>query len=159
MVRAETHTPLTDEYIASIRAGCSDALQGLLQIERSEAVTRVNRGRAYESLIQLIAAFNSRVVLNKLDAPVLTSTAANIQSEFSSFQRHYLDYADKLDATLEINCRDAPVTFYDNLTAAREARAKVATDIRDIDTLLNEYQAGVTTLKTDLADLGKTIAR
>jgi hypothetical protein len=155
LVRAES-APLTDQYIASIRAGCSDALQGILQVQRTEAATRVNRGREYETLLRLMAAFNSRVVLNKLDVPTLTGTSARMQGKFADFQKHYLEYADTVDATLKVNCKVAPVTFYDNLTATRDARAKVASDVREIDDLLNEYQKGLDTLKTDLskAELG-----
>lgn len=157
VTRAES-APLTDQYIASIKAGCTDALQGILRVQKSEAATRVNRGREYESLLRLVAAFNSRVVLNKQEAPALTSTAARLQTKFTDFRNHYLDYADKIDATLEINCKTAPVTFYDNLTAAREARAKVATDIKDMDTLLDEYQKHLDELKVQLAkaDAGVT---
>lgn len=149
MVRAE-NAPLTDRYIESIKDGCTDALQGILRVERAEAVTRVNRGREYETLLRLMAAFNSRVVLNKQEAPNLTSTAARIQEKFTLFREHYLRYANKIDGTLEINCKTAPVTFYDNLTAAREARAVVAADVRGIETLLDEYQVHLDELKLQL---------
>lgn len=153
MVRAESAQPLTDEYIASIKAGCTDALQGLLRVQKTEAATRVNRGREYESILKLVAAFNSRVVFNKLDAPLLTSTAVKLQTDFNDFQIHYIAYADKVDATLEINCKQAPVTFYDSLTNARDARVKVAKDVADIEVLLNEYQRGLDELKAQLATL------
>lgn len=158
VVRAEP-VPLTDEYIASIKAGCSDALQGMLQVQRTEAATRVNRGREYETLLRLMAAFNSRVVLNKLDVPTLTSTSARMQSKFSEFQRHYLEYADRVDATLEVNCKVAPVTFYDHLTAARDARAQVADDVVAIEELLDEYQKGLNGLKADLAKAESGVQR
>ncbi|MEO5499252.1 MAG: hypothetical protein ABIR46_02015 [Candidatus Saccharimonadales bacterium] len=150
MVRAEGDQPLTDENIASIKSGCTDALQGLLRVQKTEAATRVNRGREYESILKLAAAFNSRVVLNKLDAPLLISTTTKLQTEFNEFQTHYIDYADKVDATLEINCKQAPVTFYDSLTSARESRAVVAKDVGDMETLLNDYQRGLDELKTQL---------
>jgi hypothetical protein len=153
MVNAQTAQPLTDQYIASIRVGCADALQGILQVQRTEAATRVNRGREYEALLRLVAAFNSRVVLNKIDAPVLTATTSRMQQRFAQFQQHYLDYADKMDATLDINCKEAPVTFYDNLTAAREARAQVANDVVEMNKLLDEYQQGLNELKTELKGL------
>ncbi len=148
--------PLTDQYIASIKAGCTDALRGILRVQKSEAVTRVNRGHEYEALLKLVAAFNSRIVINNRDAPALTSTAAKLPAKFSAFQQHYLDYADKVDDTLEVNCKDAPVTFYDKLTLMREARAKVAADIRDMNVLLDEYQNGLNELKLRLASTGDT---
>ena len=150
MVRAESTQPLTDEYIAAIKSGCTDALQGLLRVQKTEAATRVNRGREYESILKLVAAFNSRVVLNKLDAPLLISTTTKLQTEFNQFQNHYIDYADKVDVTLEINCKQAPVTFYDSLTAARDARATVAKDVGEIENLLNEYQRGINELNVQL---------
>lgn len=153
MVRAESAQPLTDEYIASIKAGCTDALQGLLRVQKTEAATRVNRGREYESILKLVAAFNSRVVFNKLDAPLLTSTTAKLQTNFNEFQSHYLDYAEKVDETLEINCKQAPVTFYDSLTSARDARVLVAKDVSDIEALLDEYQRGLDVLKTQLVSI------
>lgn len=152
MVRAETTEPLTDQHIAAIRVGCVDALQGMLQVQRTEAATRVNRGREYESLLRLVAAFNSRVVINKLDAPALTGAASRMQERFTLFQRHYLDYADKVDTTLDINCKEAPVTFYDSLTEAREARTRIALDIVEMDKLLIEYQAGLDKLKGELKE-------
>lgn len=152
MVSAEAQ-PLTEEYIASIRSGCSNALRGILQVQKSEAATRVNRGREYETILRLTAAFNSRIVFNKLDAPALTSASARMQTKFSDFQQHYLDYADRVDATLDINCKEAPVTFYDSLTRAREARAVIATDVKDIENLLDEYQRGLDSLKVELAKL------
>lgn len=151
--RAETAQPLNEQYIAAIKAGCGDALQGIQRVNRSEALARVNRGQEYESLLKLIAAFNSRVVLNKLDAPVLTGTTAKLQTKFTAFHDDYLTYANKIDNTLKINCRVAPVTFYDNLSAARDARAKVAQDVQEINTLLDEYQKGLDTLKVQLNTL------
>lgn len=146
--------PLTDQYIESIKAGCTDALRGILRVQRAEAVTRVNRGREYESLLKLVAAFNSRIVINNRDAPTLTSTAAKLPAKFSAFQQHYLEYADKVDETLKVNCKEAPVTFYDKLTSMREARAKVAADIRDMNALLDEYQTGLNELKGQLGSTG-----
>lgn len=150
-VRAEA-VPLTDQYIVAIKAGCSDARQGILQVQRTEAVTRVNRGREYEEVLKLLAAFNSRVVLNKYDAPILTSTTTKLQAKFSEFQRHYLDYANSMDATLKIDCEVAPVTFYDSLTAARSARAQVAADVSDMENLFGEYQKGLDAVKTQLPE-------
>ena len=151
VVRAEATDPLTDEYIAAIREGCSDALRGILQVQKSEAVTRVNRGREYESTLRLMVALNTRIVANKLDAPVLTSASSRLQSRFSDFQEHYLEYADKMDATLAINCKQAPVSFYDSLTGARAARAVVAEDIKKLEVVLDEYQAGLDTFRATIS--------
>jgi len=141
LVRAETTRPLTDQYIEAIRLGCSNALQSMRQIQRVEAVTRVNRGQEYEGMLKLVSALNSRIVLNKQDAPRLTSAASQMQTTFTKFQRDYLEYAEKFDTAQRINCREAPVSFYDALNDMREARAVVATDVTTFSELLDEYQA------------------
>ena len=141
---------MSEAQIASVRTGCADALQALLQVQRVEAVTRVNRGYEYEGVLRLLAAFNSRAALNKLDVAPLVTATSHIQAKFSDFQKHYLLYADQVDDVLDVNCKQAPVTFYDKLTLAREARAQIATDIRDIEMLLDEYQAGVQALSDRL---------
>ncbi len=158
LVRAEP-VQLTDQQIAVIRLNCTSALQGIRQVQETEAATRVNRGRAYERTLKLLTALNSRVALSKLDAPVLTSTTARVQQKVTNFQEHYLDYANKMDDVLGTKCADAPVTFYDKLTAARDARALIAQDIRDIDELLDQYQKAVDELKVTIADLEKGVSQ
>lgn len=149
-VRAEA-LPLSDAQMLAIRQGCQTAKRGIDIVQETEAASRVNRGRVYESIMQLVAALNSRVALNKLDSPALTSTTANLQKALTTFHADYIDYAKKMDQTMAESCHNAPVSFYDSLTAAREARALVAEDIRVIDKLLNQYQDGLNKLKADVA--------
>lgn len=150
MVRAEA-VPLSDVQIAAVREGCKSALRGIGIVQENEAASRVNRGRAYESTMRLITALNSRVALNKLDAPILTKTTADIQKTLDSFHVHYLDYASKMDQTAGIDCRKAPVSFYDSLSNARDARALVAKDITTINQQLDLYQQGLTNLRETTA--------
>jgi hypothetical protein len=145
--------PLTDEQISAIRIGCNDALRSVAQVQKTEAGARVNRGREYETMLHLVASLNSRIALNKLDAPIMTSSAAKLQTTFTQFQQHYIDYANKMDATIAINCNDAPVSFYDSLNEARGARAIVANDVKQMDTLFDDYQKGLDSLKLTIARL------
>ncbi len=157
LVRAEASL-LSDQQIAAIRTGCQSGLQGVRLVQETEAASRVNRGQVYESTLRLMSALNSRLALNKIDAGLLTSSTANAQKKLDLFHQHYLDYASKMDQTLAINCKDAPVSFYDSLTRAREARALVAKDIVEIDNQLNEYQKGLDQLKVQLTPSGQTTA-
>lgn len=153
-VRAEGEM-LNEAQIASVRSGCADALQTMLHVQRVEAVTRVNRGHEYEGVLRLFAALNSRAALNKLDVAALVTTTSQIQSKFAVFQKHYIEYANRMDEALEINCKRTPVMFYDKLTLVREARSAIAADIKEIDALLDEYEAGVELLKQHVsADKG-----
>ena len=140
--------PLDDAQIEQIRRNCGASQSYLQQIQRNDAAARINRGRVYESMTKLVANFNSRVALNRLDAPTLVAAAGGFSGRVSDFQADYLAYEDAISATLKINCREQPVTFYDTLTGARDLRAKVAKDIQDIDAQLEAYQKGITDLRT-----------
>ena len=75
--QAEDTLPMTDEHIARIRANCVDAQKTLFQIHASDAGLRVNRGQIYESMsTKLMAPFNIRLVLNRIDAANLVTTAS-----------------------------------------------------------------------------------
>lgn len=149
MVSAEA-APLTDHQIDVIRANCLSAQSTVQQLQRSEAATRVNRGRGYESISKLMAALNSRVALKKLNAPGLNSATAEMEKRFTSFKDDYSAYEDSLNAILKLPCSEQPVTFYDTLTNARQLRTKVAADIDGINEMLDAYQAGVDNLRSSL---------
>lgn len=147
LVSAEAQ-PLTDAQINVIRQNCGQAQQILQRLQRNEAATRVNRGREYETTLRLMASFNGRVALNKLNAPVLAATTSQVEAKFDAFRADYIAYDDQLEVVLKLKCSEQPVTFYDELTLAREARARVAQDVQDIDTLLDQYQAALGELKS-----------
>lgn len=149
MVSAEA-APLTDRQIDVIRANCLSAQSTILQLQRSEAATRVNRGRGYESISKLMAALNSRVALKKLNAPGLNSATAEMQKRFNSFKDDYSAYEDSLNTIVKLPCSEQPVTFYDTLTDARDLRAKVAADVDGINEMLDNYQNSVNNLRDSL---------
>lgn len=141
---------LTDAQVEQIRRNCQTSQSYLQQIQRNDAAARINRGREYEVMSKLVANFNSRVALNKIDGSSLISVASDLGKRITTFQTDYLQYEDALSAALDIKCREQPVTFYDTLTTARELRAKMAQDITDINATLDNYQTGLTNLRATL---------
>jgi hypothetical protein len=101
MVNAEAE-PLTDRQIDVIRANCLNAQSTIQQLQRSEAATRVNRGRSYESISKLMAALNSRVALKKLNAPGLNSSTAEMEKRFNAFKDDYSAYEDGLNTIFKL---------------------------------------------------------
>jgi hypothetical protein len=138
---------LSDAQIEQIRRNCQASQGYLQQIQRNDAAARINRGVAYESLTKAVANFNSRVALNKLNGSTLVTVTSDLRERVSTFQADYLLYEDALSSTLTIKCREQPVTFYDTLTNARDLRARLSKDIVDINTLLDQYQVGLTALR------------
>lgn len=146
--------PLTDAQIDIIRQNCAQAQQTMKRLQSNEAAARVNRGREYETTLRLLASFNSRVVLNKQNVPALAEATSEIEKKFGTFRADYIAYDDQLKKVIKLRCNEQPVTFYDELVIAREARARVADDVRGIDTLLDQYQKALSELRTSLAGGG-----
>lgn len=142
---------LTDSEIEQIRRNCQASQGYLQQIQRNDAVARINRGHAYESITKLVANFNSRVVLNRIDGTKLVSITSDLNKRIGAFQSDYLLYEDALSTALSIKCREQPVTFYDALSNARDLRTRVSKDINDINVYLDSYQTGLSDLKATLA--------
>ena len=146
-VSAETET-LTDAQIEIIRQNCVTAQSSMQRLELSEAVTRRNRGVSYEATLKLMAALNSRIAYNKLTAPTLASLTAEVEKKRAQFVEDYKNYNNSYNVAMKLpNCKEQPVTFYDYLTQTRDLRTKLATNIDDIDRLLDAYQQAFNGLK------------
>ena len=144
--------PLNDTQIEMIRQNCLAAQGSMQRLEQSEAVSRRNRGVSYESTLRLMAALNSRVAINKLNAPNLVSLTSEVEKKRSEFTEKYLTYNNSFTVTMKLaNCREQPVTFYDYLTQTRELRTALSSTIDDIDRLLDQYQVELDSLKANVA--------
>lgn len=149
-VSADAQT-LGDAQIETIRQNCVAAQSNMQRLELNEAVTRRNRGVTYESTIKLMAALNSRIAANKLTAPELSTITAEVEQKRSQFTDNYIDYNNSYNVTMRLpKCREQPVTFYDYLTRTRELRIELATNIDDIDRLLDSYQLALNNLNTSV---------
>lgn len=142
--------PLDDTRIEIIRQNCSDAQVTLQRVLRSDTASRVNRGRAYEETIKLLAAFNSRAALNTYNIPDLIESTASFEAEFVAFKATYIKYDESLKNTLRIKCTEQPVTFYDSLTKTRELRAALAVHITSMNRLLDTYDTGLTRITGEI---------
>ena len=150
---------LTEAKIETIRQNCLSAQVVLQRIQRTDAATRVNRGQTYEVILtRLMSPFNGRLAFNRLDeAAVFAATTKKFEQSLDRFKSDYTDYEDSVVKVLKIKCKDQPVTFYDNLTAAREARAVVASDITELATILQEYRISLDTLQKTLPKNGSAV--
>lgn len=152
--------PLTDVKIMNIRQNCVSAQGALQRIQRSDAATRVNRGQTYEILLtKLMSPFNGRLAFNRFDeAATFTDVTKDYEQAANVFKQDYANYEGLISKVLKIKCQDQPVTFYDILTEAREARLQVADDIDEIAKILQEYQGLVNVLQKSLPQDGKAVS-
>lgn len=159
LVNAAEPANLSSAQIEKIRANCDTAQVSLQQLQQSDVATRLSRGRDYEQLLKLMAIFNSRVALNKLDAAALTAATADFEKRFRTFQRDYVNYSEHLSSTISMRCSEQPVTFYDSLVAVRENRNELAAEIDGMDSLLNRYQQSLDALAASVAASEREVAQ
>ncbi len=153
-VRADT-TPPSEAQVEVIRANCSSAQIGIQRFQQSEKLTRINRGYLYESTLKLMVKFNSRVALNKIDAPELLTLTSDFEKKLKVFTALYTEYDDGLSDVVKQGCRDQPVDFYNKLIFTREKRSELATQVQLLAGLLDSYQAVIDKVNLLIADKDK----
>jgi hypothetical protein len=145
-VSAEDTPPMTEEHIARIRDNCVDAQSTLFQLHASDAGLRVNRGQIYESIAtKLMAPFNSRLVLNRINEESLLSTASEYEKQLQVFRTQYQQYEEAMSATLRINCVNQPVAFYDSVVDTRKKRQLTHQSAIELQSIIQKYGASVDT--------------
>ncbi len=143
--------PLSDAKLAAIQANCVSAQSGIVRLQQSEKPTRINRGYLYESILKLMVNFNSRVALNRIDAPELLSITSEYEKKLKDFSAAYTSYDDNLSNIGDIPCREQPTKFYDQLVEIRARRATLNSIINSLDGLLDRYQLNVTAITKEQA--------
>lgn len=115
---------VTEEQIAAIKQNCVNNQAALNQLHQTDAFLRIDRGNLYRTISdKLMVPLNRRMASNQLDAGALVSTTAQFNKEYSTFYKAYIEYDRKISRLLSIDCTKEPVTFYNALLAAREARS------------------------------------
>lgn len=132
--------PIEDSRIDLIRSVCVSAQGTMQRVLVSDRVTRVNRGRAYEDTLKLLSAFNSRAALNAYNVSDLVANTSSLEKRFGSFKDLYLAYEQNLKVVIDMDCKQQPAEFYNNLQRARASRNDVQAAIAAIDQKLDEYR-------------------
>lgn len=124
-----------------IQQNCSTVRGAIKRIHTNDAVTRVNIGQRYNIIsVQLMARFNSRLSLNRMDASKLVSLTNQFESARTQFKTDYNNYDSIMSDLDKTNCLDEPVGFYERLVKAREARQQLAKDIEQLNRLAEYYR-------------------
>lgn len=154
---AQQPLPMTNEHIQRIKDNCRAATQTLRQIRASDGLLRVNRGQLYDLIsTKLMAPMNSRLAINRLDASQLISVTASFDRTLNEFRSHYQTYGAQLLSTIQTDCQQKPVEFYEGVKKAREQRAKINELIKSLvhyiaqyDQKFNEFRANHPEIKRE----------
>jgi hypothetical protein len=136
-VRAQTD--LGEDMLDTIRARCSNSQFALQQIEKRDAVSRINRGRAYDQALRQVSALNSRFAYNKVNAPDLIDLTTQIQSAVDTFRANYNRYDTDISDALKVDCKQEPADYYAVIVKAREDRNTVGDQVTTIVNLMDQY--------------------
>ena len=132
---------MSEAHIERIRSNCTEAKATLSQLHASDGLLRVNRGQVYESIsTKLMATFNSRASLNRLDATQLVTVASAYERELTAFRTDYKAYEQQMSDILKIDCTKQPVAFYDAIAEARDKRLQVREHVVALAKQINEYK-------------------
>lgn len=143
--------PVDETRLELIRTHCIAAQATMQRVLRSDTVARINRGRSYEEMVKLLAAFNSRAALNTYDASTLVQATAQFESEFAAFKSTWLVYETTLRDGIRMNCRERPADYYDSLTQVRQRRAELTAHIDRMNQLLDTYDVGFDAIRLEIA--------
>jgi len=129
-----------------IIANCRNAQSIMNQLEKADAVLRINRGRSYDDTLNLLFAMNARLSSNHINAPHLAEITSNFETTLNAFRDDYGRYDDSLANAISVDCVADPVGFYNELDAARVNRAKLATDVATLNQLIDDYRTTFNTV-------------
>ncbi len=140
---AEPDAELTPEKIDLIRQRCSSLQFALQQIEKRDAVSRINRGRDYDQMLRQVSALNSRFAYNKLSVPDLIQLTNDLQSAVDRFRADYDKYDTDLSDAAKIDCKTKPIDYYTIIQRARDDRTMVGDQVKVVNDLMGQYRAAV----------------
>lgn len=134
---------LSDDMLDTIRARCSNSQFALQQIEKRDAVSRINRGRAYDQMLRQLSAFNSRFAYNKISSPDLIQYTTELQDAVDAFRNSYDRYDTDIANALKVNCKEKPSEYYTLIVKAREDRNTVGAQVSKIEELMGKYREAI----------------
>jgi len=134
---------LTSDQLQAISANCDNIKVSLNQLDRTDTVARINRGRDYDQVLMQITAFDNRLAHNKIDTSEFAQVATLLQASVDQFRAEYNTYENQLSVAAGADCKSKPLDFYADLVKARESRSAVAGQVATIASVMADYRSVV----------------
>lgn len=142
-VSAQSASDITSDKLDLIKNRCSSSQLALQQIEKRDAVSRINRGRAYDQMLRQVSALNSRFTYNKVSTPDLIQITSDLQSAVDTFRASYDKYDTDISDALKIDCKQKPADYYNTILKARDDRSSVGNKVNTITDLITQYRSAI----------------
>ena len=143
---------LSSEQKGAISQNCNAIKTSLSSLQKTDSKTRVLLGTSYQAVLaNFLTPLNIRLVkANRSDAN-LSTTQANIASEWSTFQEQFIKYSQSLESLIAIDCKNNPDDFYTSLEQTRSYRKSLDKTAIKINKLINSSVNTVTSLRDSLS--------
>ena len=142
---------ISEEQKAGIVDHCETIRESLKIVQRSDARARVYLGGKYEMILnKYVTPLNVRLVENNLSTTSLIESQNTLASGKAKFANDYVEYQQKLEELVAMDCKNNPAEFYEKLEGVRQKRKKVEQDVQKMKSALTEYVDLVGKLKEKL---------
>lgn len=125
---------------AGITDHCESIKESLKVVQRNDARARVYLGGKYETILnKYVTPLNVRLVENSLSTTSLIESQNTLASGKAKFANDYVEYQQKLEDLVAMDCKNNPAEFYEKLEGVRQKRKKVEQDVQKMKSALTEY--------------------
>ncbi|HSE29185.1 MAG TPA: hypothetical protein VLA77_01195 [Candidatus Saccharimonadales bacterium] len=136
---------------------CDIIKQSLDKQRRRDLVSRINRGRDYQNLIDQQQALTDRVRNNGLDYVKFEQRLSELKVAFDNFRKSYTAYDDGLSTLTAIDCKKEPANFFGQLLAVRALRSDVGQKSLLIKDILSLQRDLIVNLRLELQQVEESI--
>lgn len=140
----------TDLQEALITERCSIIKQTLDKQRRRDLVSRINRGREYQNLIDQQQALTDRIRNNGMDQSQFEQRLNELKFAFDVFRSDYTAYDDAFSGLLAIDCKKDSGNFLSALINVRTLRQKLGAQTQQIADILKLQRELIVNLKIEL---------
>lgn len=145
------------EYIGLVKVRCEAVKQLVDEQRRSDLVARINKGRAYQEIIDQQNAFSIRLRNNRLTSDAFDRQLAVVQAGVNNFRNAYNTYDDSVVALLDIDCKTEPQEFVDQLAKVKVQRNSIGVEVAKVGTELARYRQEVVEFKQEIKRLNESV--
>lgn len=145
-------TELSSEQKGAISQNCNSIKTSLSALQKSDSKTRVLLGASYQTVLtNFLTPLNIRLIKANLSDATLSTTQANIASEWTAFQDQFTKYSQSLEALINTDCKSHPEVFYEKLEATRSARKSLNKTSIKINNLIFASVSSVSSLRDSVS--------
>ena len=126
---------------------CESIRNSLKTIQKNDAKARVHLGGHYETILnKFLIPLNMRLVENNLPSAELAENQNDFASTKSVFVSDYIEYQQKLEELVAMDCKNQPAEFYEKLVKVSQKSKTMEQDVLKLRTLLTKQINIVTDL-------------